>query len=234
MPCTCCVFSSSKPQSPSCLNTTQVRQELVQGTTSTLRNNTNLQPKQVAPGGLRGSLRNLTWKHSQTSDLGRRVFQKKLFAFKEPPIKEDWFDDFHWITREELDLPVQQPTVPFPQPVQRSPSPRSIRLSDSNIYSHPKYSAERPTRSSSPSQNCGALPPLQIPDSTITNRISTYTTRTITTSEGSLTPTFSEFSHIASSFPKPPTHIPIVPPPSALDSGYQSGIIIGLVTTFIV
>ena len=133
--------------------------------------------------GLRGSLRNLTWKTSQTSELGRRVFQRKRLVSKEPPIREDWSEEFHLITREDLE------PGPVAAALDITPS-RAVVVEEKPLSAIPYKS----------------LSPLIISDS-LSNRVSTYTTRTVTTSD-SATPTYTEFAHIAASFPQPPNFIP--------------------------
>lgn len=147
---------------------------------------------------LRGSLRNLTWKSSPSTvdSRNRTIFNNRRRLFSqdsEPPCaKEDWSEDFHFVTREEINsfvLPtpsastiiddsviVRQHTVP-----ERIPLP---------LDTFGSITVELPTN---------YLSPLVIPD-TSANRISAYTE--------SPTPTFAEFVHITSSFPSPPTHIP--------------------------
>lgn len=151
---------------------------------------------------LRGSLRNLTWKTSQTSELGRRVFHRKRLVSKEPPIREDWSEEFHLITREDIDL------SPVAAALDITPS-RTVPVEQKPLSAIPYKS----------------LSPLIISDS-LTNRVSTYTTRTITTSD-SATPTYTEFAHITASFPQPPNFIP-TPFSSPIETSASSSYLLGI------
>jgi hypothetical protein len=136
---------------------------------------------------LRGSLRNLTWKTSQTSELGRRVFQRRRPFSKEPLIKEDWSEEFHFITREDIDP--SSPPVP------------SLRVPDHRDIPAPTFAASGGPQKDPPAISYKLLPPLITSDSQI-NRVS------ITTSDSDVTPTFAEFAQITASFPKPPDYLP--------------------------
>ncbi|KAF9477523.1 hypothetical protein BDN70DRAFT_934152 [Pholiota conissans] len=158
-------------------------------TTSTTPNNSS---QSKLANGLRGSLRNLTWKTSQTSELGRRVFQRKRLFTKEPTIKEDWSEEFHLITREDIDP--DSPPVP------------SLRVRDNRDVLAPTFGTRSDLQKGPSPPSYKLLPPLITADSQI-NRVSTHTTRTINTSD-SVTPTSTEFAHITAIFPQPPSYIP--------------------------
>jgi hypothetical protein len=97
----------------------------------------------------------------------------------------DWADDFHLVTLEDLESD-SPPSIPFPEHLH-------------TIGAHTKTSA-KPQPS---------LPPLLIPDSK-TTPLSIHTPSSKTAITGtSPTPTLAEVAHITSSFPHPPSHLPI-------------------------
>ena len=114
----------------------------------------------------------------EPSELGRRVFQRKRLVSKEPPIREDWSEEFHLITREDLE------PGPVAAALDITPS-RAVVVEEKPLSAIPYKS----------------LSPLIISDS-LSNRVSTVTT------SDSATPTYTEFAHIAASFPQPPNFIP--------------------------
>jgi hypothetical protein len=143
-------------------------------------------PQSGFASSFRRSLRNFT-----SVQFTRKVFQRKRTVSDDSLARdstEDWVDDFHLITLEDLE----------------SESPPLI------VHTTISASARTPHPT---------LPPLLIPDSKIT-RLSTHTPnssslqKTITTGS-SPTPTLTEVAHITSSFPQPPTHLPIAIPSSS-------------------
>ncbi|KAF5313090.1 hypothetical protein D9619_002913 [Psilocybe cf. subviscida] len=146
---------------------------------------------------LRGSLRHLAWKTQQATDPSRRVFQRKrAFAWKEPTIKEDWNEEFYVITRDDFDSVTSLNDCAAPASIPSTlPLNTLVRSTEATVT----------VSSKPPVPPFAALAPLVISDTL--NRGSTYTTRSITSTE-SATPTYTEFAHITSSFPLPPTHIP--------------------------
>lgn len=153
----------------------------------------------------------MSWKPN-ASDLSRRVFHRKRAFSTDQSYKEDWTEDFHLITREDIDLHPLPGTHPIPfifngdRTTARAPTAADhVVLPFDRSFG--QASVEFPKSTAAPTP---ILPPLVIPDSP-TNRISTYTARSYTTSEDSPTPTFTDFAHITASFPQPPSHIPIAP-----------------------
>jgi len=149
--------------------------ELVSDPTSSQFESIPFQSKSAQ--GLRGSLRNLTWRlSSPAASVSRhpRLFRKRVFSdtSEHSTFKDDWSEDFHLITPDDLGL----------SPPSSVSGPITVDIS-------------QPT--STP------LSPLVIPDNAA-NRISNYTSE-------SPTPTLTEFAHLTSSFPLPPSHIPIDP-----------------------
>ena len=139
-------------------------------------------PHSRLASSFRRSLRNFI--PAQTIEFTRKVFQRKS---KDLLAKDsgDWADDFHLVTLEDLESD-SPPSIVFPGHLH-------------TISAHTKTSVKpHPT-----------LPSLLIPDSK-TTLLSTHTSNSKTATTGSSpTPTLTEVAHITSSFPHPPSHLPI-------------------------
>ena len=176
-------------------------EELVSLLTST---QSNTSPSKFAQT-LRGSLRSLTRKSPHSGHLGRRIFPKKSASSKEPSTREDWVDDFHLVTAEDIDAP------------SFSLFPTASAISATSTLGVDQLSSEEAIPPKLPANPYSSLSPLVISDPL---RVSTITT------SDSPTPTFAEFAHLASSFPLPPSYIPVVSPqcvfPILCDSVFSS------------
>lgn len=168
---------------PGILIHTSSPEELVSGPTSS--QSFSIQSKSAR--SLRGSLRNLTWNFSSppTSAASRnRKFRRRVFS--ETSVKDDWLEDFYLITREDTGLSPASST---------SGSRSGLILVDNCVITKGITLSEHISPPSS-----ATLPPLIIPEDAA-NRLSSYTSE-------SPTPTLTEFAHLTSSFPLPPSHIP--------------------------
>ena len=147
--------------------------------------------------GLRGSLRNLTWKSSAPTSAGSRqprLFRKRVFSetSESSTNKDDWSEDFHLITRDDIGLSLTSSAQVFDDRKGITP----VLLPEESSSKSTTVDILKPSESLSTT-----LPPLIIPDN-VANRISNYTSE-------SPTSTFTDFEHLASKFPLPPSHIPI-------------------------